>query len=95
MKNTKHEPWMYQLEKGHNYLFETHNKLWLGTVHTAGGHYVVIDNAIWVANTGRFHNFLRDGVFDSNTELEVTGLPEGLYFTNWHPWIHPLPTETR
>jgi hypothetical protein len=80
------------LKVGETYLFETANKFWLGRLVSVDGPYSVrIVDAAWIADTGRFHVFLRDG---SAPQMEVEPIPDGvnqgLQWLHWWEWKHPL-----
>lgn len=58
-----------------------------------GPHTVTLDQCSWVSESGRFHEFLRDGRA-KGMEIEVIG--DG-WTVNWSaicPWPHELPTES-
>ena len=44
----------------------------VGKVKKVVGRFVQLENASWIADTGRFMNFIRDGV-QENTEVEPVG----------------------
>jgi len=54
---------------------------------------VVLEQAAWVANSGRFHEFLRDGRADG-MEIEPCGERlVGVRYDDWFEWPFPLFTE--
>jgi hypothetical protein len=54
---------------GKNLFFRTVTNYFIGTVTKIHGKFIYLENACWVANTGRFMNFLEDGL-QSNSEIE-------------------------
>ena len=83
---------MTELVIGYNYIFETHNKIYTGRlIHITGPYTVVIEDAAWIAETGRFHEFIRDGRADG-MEIEPC-VVASLHWAAWHPFPHKLLTE--
>lgn len=68
----------------------------VGEVKKIVGRFVHLKTASWVADTGRFMNFIKDGV-QSNSEIE----PVGEMFLNMDTvvdffiWKHKLPTDQK
>jgi len=66
----------------------------LGKVKKVMGKIIELEDACWVADTGRFSSFLKNGTTD---ELEITGR----HFVNFDSvvdffiWKHDLPTENK
>jgi hypothetical protein len=56
-------------------VIETVTKYFIGHVEEVTKHEVILRDACWVADTGRYHKFLADGQ-DNNTEFEPC--PDGL-----------------
>ena len=50
------------VEIGKAYLFRTVTHIELGRVVAICGDFVTLEDASWVADTGRYHNALRDGL---------------------------------
>lgn len=83
-----------QLEVGETYLFEQGLSLYLGRVVSIDGpHTVVIDEASWVAETGRRNEFMRRGKAEG-MEIELLHYPKGIHWSGWTWWPHPLPKES-
>jgi hypothetical protein len=84
------------VEAGKAYLFRTVTCIELGLVTEVRGEHVKIEQASWIADTGRYHDALRDGIeTQSNSEIE----PYPDYdivnmgaVVNYAPYNHPLPT---
>ncbi len=49
------------LEVGKSYFVRTATMANLGRLKKIVGKFLVLENAVWIADTGRFHDFLRDG----------------------------------
>ncbi|MFA6358809.1 MAG: hypothetical protein WCY09_09165 [Candidatus Omnitrophota bacterium] len=81
---------------GNKFLFRTVTYHYLGEVKKVVGRFVYLKNASWVADTGRFMDFLKNGL-QTNTEIE----PMGETFVNmdtvvdFSPWKHKLPTDQK
>lgn len=82
-------------EIGEAYLFRTVTHIEVGRVKRITGQFVELEDASWIADTGRYHNCLRDGVFD---EVEPYPLYTGVNtqsLINYAPWPHKLPKEQK
>lgn len=68
---------------------------YLGEVVSVDGPFTVtLKNAFWVADSGRFSTFVRDGRSD-NMEVERIDLPFWVVnWTAWGLWSHDLPEES-
>jgi hypothetical protein len=79
----------FDLDK--NYMIRTVNHINIGKVSYIGDGCVVIHPACWIADTGRFHNCLRDG---SISEVEPFVNPVMMSFNQMvdaTEWSHELP----
>lgn len=78
-----------QLEIGKCYFVRTDTDHWVGRLVEIDGPYTVtLAGAAWIANSGRLHEFIRDGRAD-NMEVE----PVGDIMVHWRallPWPHEL-----
>ena len=78
-----------------SYLIRTVTHIDVGTVEGIYGDFIAMNNASWIADTGRYHDCLTKGVFN-----EVEPYP-GLVFINMSaivdaaPWPHDLPKEQK
>ena len=63
-------PWQI----GENYLIRTVTMIQLGKLVDITDKELILESASWIADTGRFHEFLAKGTSD---ELEVEPFPEG------------------
>jgi len=81
---------------GEKVFFRTVTYHAIGEVKKIVGRFVHLKTASWVADTGRFMNFIRDGV-QSNSEIE----PVGEMFLNMDTvvdffiWKHSLPKDQK
>lgn len=93
----KREPAEYPtlgLEVGKTYLIESVARMWVGRIASIDGPYTVtLTDASWVADTGRLHQFVREGP-TTQTEVEPVGVV-GVQWVAWIPWPHALPSEAR
>ncbi|WP_299084797.1 hypothetical protein [uncultured Paraglaciecola sp.] len=80
-------------EVGKAYLFRTVTHIEVGRVARIVGKFVELGEASWIADTGRYHDCLKKGVFN---EVEPYPLYTGINtdsLINYAPWPHDLPTE--
>ncbi len=55
---------------GKNVCIRTVTMLLLGKLESVGGQELVLTKASWVADTGRYHDFITKGVWSSSSEVE-------------------------
>lgn len=78
-----------KLEIGKCYFFQTCTKDWVGRlVEIQGPYTVVLEDAAWVADSGRLFNFIREGKAP-NMEIEPVDVV-CCQWVNWMPWPHKL-----
>lgn len=84
-------------EIGKNYLIRTATHIDVGQVVAVGPTEIVMINASWIADTGRYHNALMEG-----TLSEVEPYPPGQQviigrgaLIDATQWNHPLPREQK
>lgn len=80
---------------GESYLFRTVTHIEVGRVKSIKGQFVELEDASWIADTGRYHDCLCDGVFN---EVEPYPLYTGINtqsLINYAPWPHALPREQK
>lgn len=75
---------------GQNYFVETVTKYFLGRLVSADDRWLVLDEASWIADTGRYNEALRDG-----TASEVEPCPGRVVIgcgavVSVQPWTKPL-----
>lgn len=81
---------------GQRYYIRTVTDHWIGTVIATEGPYIVtLEDFAWVADSGRFALFLRDGM---SPQMEIELAPKGrTYTTQWigyTEWPFPVPPQT-
>jgi len=80
---------------GEAYLFRTVTHIEVGRVTRIIGQFVELEEASWIADTGRYHDCLTEGVFN---EIEPYPLYTGINtqsLINYAPWPHNLPKEQK
>lgn len=82
---------------GKNYIFRTVTHYWTGRLDAVYEHELVLGDAAWIADTGRWHQCLKDGTLN-----EVEPIPgEGLAIisrgaiVDCCEWKHVLPREQK
>jgi hypothetical protein len=74
---------------GETYFVQSCTKDWVGRLVEASGPYtVVLEDASWVANSGRMNEFVRNGQAEG-MEIEPVGVV-CVQWVNWIPWPHEL-----
>jgi len=82
-------------EVGEAYLFRTVTHIEVGRVKEIVGKFAILEDASWIADTGRYHDCLKVGTF---SEVEPYPLYTGLNtdtLINFAPWPHDLPREQK
>ena len=83
------------LKIGDNYFFRTVTYAWLGKfdglVKIEDSVFIKLTNASWVADTGRFHEFVRDGKIEDYEKTDVNYIAVHS-LTDFFKWKHELPT---
>ena len=79
---------------GEKFYFRTVTYHLTGRVKKVIGNLLELENAAWIADSGRFMNAIKEGKLN---EVEPVGRA---YInidtvTDFMPWIHPLPTEQK
>lgn len=92
----KNKPQEMELTPGLNYLVEDASKLWLGRLVSVDGPYTVtLVDYSWVADTGRYSEFMREG---RSSQMEIEPAPDGMmkrvHWLNISQWPHDLLRET-
>jgi len=80
---------------GDDYLIRTVTHIDVGHVVDIAGDFLVMEQASWIADTGRYHDCLKKGVF-----TEVEPYPTSVYINmssiiDAAPWEHDLPKEQK
>ena len=82
-------------EIGKSYLIRTVTHIDVGRVVAITGDFVELEDASWIADTGRYHDCLKKGVFN-----EIEPYPHGTAVNctaiiDRAPWMHSLPKEQK
>lgn len=66
----------------------------VGKVEKIVGHFLVLSDASWIPDSGRFMNFIKEGTLD---EVEPVGEAYVNYeaITDFFPWKHSLPNKQK
>lgn len=78
-------------EVGQSYLFRTVTYFLLGRVKSIEGSFIELENASWVADTGRFNKAIAKGTL---SEVECVGVPvwlNAVSIVDVFEWVHKLP----
>lgn len=84
----------YEDMVGSKFFFRTVTYHMVGEVKKVVGRFVLLKNASWIADSGRFMNAIKDGEL---SEVE----PVGTAYLNmdtvvdFFPWVHKLPAEQK
>jgi hypothetical protein len=86
---------MYSFLHGKNVFIRTVTNYYTGTLVTSDDHLLRLDDAAWIADTGRFAEALETGQFS-----EIEPYPGTCYvavgaIVDLSEWPHQLPRETR
>jgi hypothetical protein len=95
----KEEPKNHFFNIGENYLIRTVTFTFLGNLIAVGDKELLLGNASWIADTGRFSNMLKDGVVSQDSsEIEPcnTDIVIGRgAIVDMIPYNHELPTKQK
>jgi hypothetical protein len=86
-------------EIGKNYLIRTVTHCDVGKLIALSDKTLLLDDASWVADTGRFQNILENGLeSESNSEIELFKTPVGVNreaMIDFVEYRHPLPNKQK
>ena len=80
---------------GKAYLFRTVTHIEVGRVLNVSGKFVTLEEASWIADTGRYHDCLAKGVFSEVEPYPETTTINTESLINFCPWPHDLPKEQK
>ena len=80
---------------GEAYLFRTVTHIEVGEVLSVDGVFITLKNASWIADTGRYHDCLANGVFNEVEPYPDTTTINSSSLINYAPWYHQLPKEQK
>ena len=78
-------------EVGGKYFIRTVTYFATGQVKKIIGKFLVLEDAAWIADTGRFRQAIMDGVLDEIEPVEVDMYLNTDTITDAFVWRHPLP----
>ena len=78
-------------EVGSAYFFRTVTYFATGRVKEIIGKFLVLEDAAWIADTGRFRQAIMDGVLDEVEPVEVPMYLNTDTITDAFVWTNPLP----
>lgn len=79
---------------GKSYLIRTVTYHVLGKIKTIKGDFLVLENASWVADSGRFGEAITKGTL-SEVEYAGDAIVNVNAITDAYPWAHKLPDQTK
>ena len=79
---------------GKSYLIRTVTYHILGKIERVSGNFLVLSDACWIADSGRFSKAIEEGElneveFVGDAIVSLTAIVDGF------PWVHKLPKETK
>jgi hypothetical protein len=84
-----------ELTEGQRYYIRTARNDYIGVLESVLGPYtVVLRDAVWVADSGRLHAFMRDG---KTPNMEIEALGASRVMAQWldiAEWPHEIPETT-
>ena len=83
------------IEVGQAYLFRTVTHIELGQVESVNGDFVKLVKASWIADTGRYHNCLKNGTLNEVEPYPDYTVVNLSSLINFAPWNHELPTKQK
>lgn len=83
------------VEIGKAYLFRTVTHIEVGRVISVCGDFVTLEDASWIADTGRYHDCLVKGVFNEVEPYPETSTVNMGALINFAPWPHALPKDQK
>ena len=87
-------------EVGEAYFFRTVTYHTLGKVKKIVGNFLVLEEASWIADSGRFNEFINEGkVYESSSSeiepLEVNPVISLASIVDAFPWKHKMPNKVK
>ena len=80
---------------GNNYFFRTVTYHLVGTVIDIIDGFVVLKNASWVADSGRFSAAIKTGTLKEVEPVGIAYVNLEQTVTDFFPWNHPLPMKQK
>ena len=89
--NLKYKKLEVPFKVGDNYFIRTVTYFATGKVQAIVGNFLVLDEAAWIADTGRFNEAINKGILSEVEPVEVKMFVNLNSITDAFEWIHPLP----
>jgi len=83
------------VEIGRAYLFRTVTHIEVGRVTAVNGVFITLGDASWIADTGRYHDCLKNGTFSEVEPYPVSTTINSSSLINYAPWPHELPRKQK
>ena len=80
---------------GNKYLFRTVTHIDVGEVESICGDFAILKKSSWIADTGRYYDCLKDGVFNEVEPYPSGNIVNCSALIDAAPWEHDLPTEQK
>jgi len=80
---------------GGTYLFRLVTNYWTGRVVSVGEHEIVIEDAAWIADTGRFHDALITGSLNEVEPVDGLVIIGRGALVDTTEWRHALPRDQK
>ena len=92
---TEKVPSQWPIEVGENYFLRTVTLYYTGKLKAVYPDCIVLSDAAWIADTGRFHQFLKDGLVNEvEPFLDDVIIPLGSVM-DMTSWAHALPSSQK
>jgi hypothetical protein len=88
LSKPKQHPYML----GAAYLIRTVTMYYTGVIKEVYEHELVLSNAAWIADTGRYHDALKTGVFKEVEPINKDAIIGRGAIIDCVEWLHELPT---
>lgn len=85
----------HSLSIGQNYLIRTVTMTYTGRLTAITDSDLVLDDAAWIADTGRFADALGDGTLDEVEPYPDSVIVSRASIVDAARWLHPLPREQK
>jgi len=81
----------HSIQVGQNYLIRTVTNYYTGQVKSVTDFDIVLENAAWIADTGRFHDALKNGTLNELEPFVNDVIISRASIVDMTVWNHPLP----
>lgn len=93
--NLKYENLELPFQKGSAYFIRTVTYFATGKVKAIVGNFLVLEDAAWIADTGRFSDAIAKGIVSEVEPVNVDMFVNTSSITDAFPWVHKLPREQK